>query len=543
MNRMEKNRHATASSIGGVTGVEGAAIGASASSGNVHVWRAHELNRHTRLTQVVLRDRTDECNELVSEREWLLHPLERLEVQGNLFITEDLERGCGSAWIRATSLPTDNGRPDARVAGRGGGFILELCGREGEESDPWFEIPFDGSEVGLRRSLQEWQRTRRPASTPFVEPELTSNTWGDRSQDGRLTEEFVRREVQVAAEIGVQVVQIDDGWQRGTSANSRSHSSMNRLEGFWRTDSRFWEFDPRRFPNGIDSLRSYAADRGVQLGLWYAPDSSDQFSHWRRDLKRITELVGMGIRRFKLDGIRAESELARSRLNKLLSGVARSAAEPVILDLDVTAGIRPGYFGALQFGPLFVENRYTDWGTYWPHQSLRNLWSLTRWIDPWRLRMEFLNGRRNSSRYGADPLAPSRYQADQLFATVMAANPLAWCELSALASEEREGIAILADQWKGWKPRFFSGTIVSVGTRPDGFGWSGFLSLGEKQAILLLFRGANASETERIPLPLGRETVRQVHTLAGAGKVEVVDHIAKARIPNALGYVVVELEG
>ena len=84
----------------------------------------------------------------------------------------------------------------------------------------------------------------------------------------------------------------------------------------------------------------------------------------------------------------------------------------VVFDLDVTAQTRPGYFGAMEAGPLFVENRYTDWHRYWPHQTLRNLWKLSRWVDPRRLRMEWLNHTRNTEKYANDPLAPAAWSPD-----------------------------------------------------------------------------------------------------------------------------------
>ena len=109
-----------------------------------------------------------------------------------------------------------------------------------------------------------------------------------------------------------------------------------------------------------------------------------------------------------------------------MATVLRESAGRIVFDLDVTAQLRPGYFGMIGTGPLFVENRYTDWHKYWPHQTLRNLWQLAWWVDPCRLRMEFLNQSRNTEKYADDPLAPSRYAPDTLFATVFFANPLGW---------------------------------------------------------------------------------------------------------------------
>ena len=40
-----------------------------------------------------------------------------------------------------------------------------------------------------------------------------SNTWGDRNRDSRICEAFVMKEIDAAAELGLDIVQIDDGWQ------------------------------------------------------------------------------------------------------------------------------------------------------------------------------------------------------------------------------------------------------------------------------------------------------------------------------------------
>ena len=39
-----------------------------------------------------------------------------------------------------------------------------------------------------------------------------------------------------------------------------------------------------------------------------------------------------------------------------------------------------GYLAAREYGTLFVENRYTDFGNYYPHRTLRNLWMLARYV-------------------------------------------------------------------------------------------------------------------------------------------------------------------
>lgn len=99
-------------------------------------------------------------------------------------------------------------------------------------------------------------------------------------------------------------------------------------------------------------------------------------------------------------------------------------------------------------GPLFVENRYSDYITYWPHLTLRALWSLSAVMDPIRLRMEVLNPLRNREKYGDDPLAPSAYPAETLFAIVMPANPLGWFEIQNLDPATVAAWKPLVSAWK-----------------------------------------------------------------------------------------------
>ena len=50
-----------------------------------------------------------------------------------------------------------------------------------------------------------------------------------------------------------------------------------------------------------------------------------------------------------------------------------------------------GYHYFAEYGNIFLENRYTDWGNYYPHHTLRNLWHLSRYVPPERLQIEDTN--------------------------------------------------------------------------------------------------------------------------------------------------------
>lgn len=95
-----------------------------------------------------------------------------------------------------------------------------------------------------------------------------------------------------------------------------------------------------------------------------------------------------------------------------------------MLNLDVTAGRRGGYFSYSKYGNIFLENRYTDWQNYYPYWTLRNIWTISKYVPAERLQIEFLNNDRNTEKYGDDPFAPAKYDIRYLFATTMAAQPL-----------------------------------------------------------------------------------------------------------------------
>ena len=72
--------------------------------------------------------------------------------------------------------------------------------------------------------MQTYQRQLRAYEAPH-DGMFLSNTWGDRSRDARLNQEFMLKEIAAGARLGVDVVQIDDGWQKGRTANSARESS------------------------------------------------------------------------------------------------------------------------------------------------------------------------------------------------------------------------------------------------------------------------------------------------------------------------------
>ena len=487
---------------------------------------------HLRYTQVELLDQTDVHDELVFEREWL--PLQdNFEVPCNVFHVEDALTGNGLVFLKLAPLP--HARPvkspwDIRVAGLGRRVTFAGPGY------PWTVMPYSGGRAGRIAAMQDYQRCLRTYK-PERDGMFLSNTWGDRSRDSRISAEFLMKEVEAGARLGVDVVQVDDGWQKGRTGNSAS--GKGAWGNFRAADPEFWEPHPERFPNGLKPLVDAARAKGMKFGLWFGPDAENDMAAWERDAEVLLKAFEKeGVEYVKIDAVEMKSPAAEANLNRFYDRVLEKTEGRVVFDADATAGLRPTYFGTNNVGPIFLENRYTDWRNYFPHHTLRNLWTLGAHVDPVRLRMEFLNHARNAEKYEGDPLAPAAYPPDTLFATVMFASPLGWFETSNLPESYFKTIPPLVAAWKKEREAIFSGHIIPIGSAPDGVAWTGFSSVSKdrRSARVVVFRELNAESTWKTEIPLLDAKNATVTVLGGKGSAEFKDGVLTTEIQETLQY-------
>ncbi|MGF1634119.1 MAG: hypothetical protein ACFCVE_09750 [Phycisphaerae bacterium] len=504
------------------TGVEDKGVTPTEAAKQPHTPDAFVLApRHVRLERITLHGRSDERYERVQT---LVHPeagRERhLDVFANLLSFEDVTEEAGLVLLRhamsADVRPAGyGGLPDYRVHG-GRVEVLDALAREvadGVRVGDWHAMLFfAGGTPGRTAALQAYDRLLRPLRLGG-RGTMLSNTWGDRNRDARVNETFVLGEIQAARRLGVDVVQIDDGWQAGRTSNSaQAAEAGGRWEGFWDTPEgqpRFWDADPHRFPNGLRAVSDAAGAAGLELGLWYAPDSAAGFANWRKDADELLRLHrALSVRHFKLDSINITDDAGLMNLERLFDALAEESGGRIIIDLDATAGRRGDYLHRPEAGVVFVENRYTDWLSYWPHLTLRAVWQLAHVADPRRLRIEWLNPDRNADKYGDDPLAPAAYGADYLFAITAMTSPLAWMELQHLPEHRVAEAKPVIDVWRQTREALAGATVYPVGDEPDGRGWCGFFADGVQAdggsvKHLLVFGEPLARSEGRLELPAG----------------------------------------
>lgn len=497
---------------------------------------------HAELGVVELMDRTDSHDNLATERTWRLGPKETVKATTCLATLTDPLAEAGLILLKHAPLP--DVRPvkstedvigsDRLVRLRGHGAGIEGQGYA------WSVIAWQGGTWERSAALHRLQERFRPYR-PGRDGLLASNTWGDRNRDARINEPFVLAEIAAGVILGVDVCQVDDGWQKGITANSAQAAKGGVWNGFWAADPQFWTPHPQRFPKGLDATVAAAKAQNMGFGLWFAPDSSNDFANWEKDAAVLIDLYQRhGIRNIKIDGVKAHTKASEINLQKMLSRLRHETKGELAIDLDVTAEVRPGYFGAMQAGPLYLENRYTDWRVWFPHATLRNLWQLSWYVPPQRFRMEFLNPQRNQEKYGDDPLAPKQYPADYPFATTLVANPLAFFEVSNLPKETAKPIADLAQVWRKHRNELHTGTVLPIGDCPSGAAWTGFCSRGDAVAQVLVFRERTREATCTLELPISN-SAWEVERIAGSGEAVWRDGRLQVTVPAPLNYLWVRL--
>lgn len=447
-------------------------------------------------------DITDWNNNLVIPKDFISY--RKSNHRGNVMTVTDGENSGGFLFLKeAPCSGVQLAYKGADFISDFGSFMVTGLGVDSKDVTPdkWTSTystvlcTFGDGELSALTALREYQKQCRVLD-PSRDEMVMMNTWGDRSQDAKVNESFCLAELERAAKLGVSLFQIDDGWQSGKSPNSAvANGSFKDIYA----NTAYWSPDPQKYPRGLKPIVDRGKQLGIEIGLWFNPSVQHDFADWEKDAATIVGLwKEYGIRMFKIDGLTVASKKGEENLRKMFDRVLQDTRNAVMFNLDATASRRGGYHFMNEYGNVFLENRYTDWGNYYPYQTLRNLWQLSRYVPTERLQIEFLNNRRNPGKYPDDRFAPANYSFEYLFATTMAGQPLAWMEARNLADEDLK-IGETVRKYRKIQHDFHKGIILPVGEEPSGTSWTGFQSiLNHKEGYLLVYREDNDKITGNV---------------------------------------------
>ena len=168
------------------------------------------------LTTVLLRAETDRHDNPVSKKTVYAYRQKIEKTEGHFFFLS--LPSCGMSEVYVVPAP-DLLTPTLSVEN---GTLCITCGE--------FPVYRGTCRIGDEAALcRAWYRTL------YKPQELVSmsNTWGDRGGRDVVTEEFVRGEIEWAKRLGVDAVQVDDGWQH-QAPNTYDETGLRVFEGdFW----------------------------------------------------------------------------------------------------------------------------------------------------------------------------------------------------------------------------------------------------------------------------------------------------------------------
>ena len=438
-------------------------------------------NNHFTIDAIKLNTITDFTDDVVIKETVHVFMGNSRKVTGNVFILRSKEKSytilCFCADYQVPTLHVEN-------------FLVYL-------SDETFDyVILDGAESEARKYLLQFAPEKLIAM---------SNTWGDRNGSSRVCADFVKKEIDSAHKIGLDIMQIDDGWQKGSTADRTIFDKF----GFRHFEGDFWALNTTRFPLGLEEISQYTKDKNIELGLWFAPDFHDNFKHFDRDFSVLKSAHDdNNFNFFKLDMLYISNDADKEKFIALLEKLSEFSS----LELDVTNSLRLGYLLSLKYGIIFLENRYVkESSNYFPYRTLKNLWELSKYIPAQTLQCELVNPDLEPRNYGSDPYQPKNYDMDYLFACVMVSNPLFWMETQFLKENRIDELNRIFPLWKSLRDEFVKSEIIPIGEKPSGYGFTGFLIKGER-TFAVLFR----EDTEETSFDFNIENVK---VLASNGSV------------------------
>lgn len=338
--------------------------------------------------------------------------------------------------------------------------------------------------------LKKYLKARFPI-TPEQSGQVVVNPWGCGQFPRLVSEDFLKKDIAASAKAGADYYQIDDTWQKGDTLGALTlHNEHIRPS--------FWEVSPKL--NGtFATLVETAKNAGVKLGLWLAPSSNCEYRDWRETVEIIHGMYRKyGFDLFKIDGVRTRTYEAEENLRKLLETARLESDGKIYFNLDTTNGQRPGYFMFLEYGNIFLENRYVchKWGQgYHPEKTLRSLWRLSKYMRPQMLQIEIPDPNDINAEFYASKRKPQDYSIEYWGAISLFACPLLWFTPSRSTEDILAGVKNMTSlHTKLWR-EIFDCEIYPIGDEPSGKAITGFQAHNHStgHGFLLFFREVDSN--------------------------------------------------
>jgi hypothetical protein len=370
-------------------------------------------------------------------------------------------------------------------------------------------IVYQGGNDSMQMALKNFDASRYPVF-PRRDAFILSNTWGPANPlGGQFTaEEVVMKEIPALAEIGVDVLQIDDGWQkagRGPKATG---------------------FRPK-YTNGWKDIKALADQHQVRLGLWVAIRNANL-----DDLKQNIDELDFITWKADFDHLSNRGDY-EARIEKFRDVLKHSWMKTQFTLCPEYDDPRYGWYFAKEYGSVYFQNIQEGLPshlTFVPYQVLRQHWFMAKYLPSNKLQVMLQNPKRTRQ----DLSDASRHGHGYCFAMGLPFVPCFFQLAQNLDAEGKQELKALITTYKQCSEDIFTSTTFPIGDEPCNASWTGFQMASTSKpnsGHLLLFRELHNKEVSTtLPLKfvagkklkitnLGTSEVREV-TAGPDGAVE-----------------------
>jgi len=380
-------------------------------------------------------------------------------------------------------------------------------------------VPYKGDSTDALLALKRFDRLRYPVGKRDMY--IMANTWGSSDASavggGRYAarQENVLKEIASQAGLGIDVQEIDDGWQGLTYRHWRPAATALLSSGKNGTQRRT-SYDI--YPDGWGRLRQYAASKGVKLGLWAAWTIPEQDLIWNYDHG--------GFNYFKIDfSMLNTKEKLDGLMGKIRSFIVYTHHQ-VRINWDATENApRIGYFYAREFGNVSLENRkpsIPENAIYKPYLVLRDFWQVSKYINLNQFQIPIQNIERVDRQESDAYLYSNAYAV----AISLMGSPLFFSLTQYYTAKDRGSIKHILQVYKLHREEIYKGYVFPIGNTPDDSSWTGFQDrVSPTAGYLLIFRELhNENSSHQIRLRFVRDHyIMLTDLLTGKKKKVLVD--------------------
>lgn len=347
-----------------------------------------------------------------------------------------------------------------------------------------------GAEEELDLTMKQWDRTRYPID-PLRDLYIMANTWGstNNKRDAQIAarEDNILVEIDSQQDLGIDVQQIDDGWQ-GEGYSQWRPIEQGPLSPENEAYSLYQSKQYPIYPEGWEKVKKHAAEKGVKLGLWAAWTIPAEDLLWNYDHG--------GFKYYKIDfahlGDMAKVQELMEKARKLILHSQHQAR----INWDVTERApRVGYFFGREYGNIYLENRKPEKpesAVYKPHIVLRDAWEVAQHINLNKFQITVQNVDRVDQKASNAYLYPHDY----CVAISLMSSPIFFQETHYYSEEARKQIRPLVKVYKQHREEMFRGFVFPIGNLPNDCSWTGFQNYNQDSntGYLTAFRELNNSQ-------------------------------------------------